>query len=140
MTKPRSRTTKKLPLRFREWVPPYIRDVARVIYKDVNTSKDQDLLRRLISDPRMERVWNELLKKKRQNYKRTEQYVHSVRQDRDWSLRVRLLQDRATELRNKGDNHQANRIELRALVRGLEDYETFLIECQLVNCHFMTVA
>jgi hypothetical protein len=112
-------SARKSPLEFHDWIPPYIRDVAQVIYIDANTPQDIELLRRLVLDPRLERVWNELLKKKRKDYKRVDQYVHPVTEGA-WSFRARLLQSRAVELRKMGENTRADCIELRALLQEFD--------------------
>jgi hypothetical protein len=87
---------------FPEWIPRCIQDLVQILYNDANRykarAKDVDVLDRLTLDPRMKRVWDELLKKKRLNYGKTEQYVHptaTYEGKRFWSFAARSLQSRA---------------------------------------------
>ena len=52
---------------FPDWIPPCVRELAEIMYNDVNRRgvrvKDKKFLRPLTSDPRLKRVYNELLKK-----------------------------------------------------------------------------
>ena len=54
---------------FPEWTPPCIRDLAQILYNDAKRhkvrAKDEKSFYRVTLDPRMKRVWDELLKKKR---------------------------------------------------------------------------
>jgi hypothetical protein len=72
----------------------------------------------------MKRVWDELLKKKRVNYVKTEQYIHPTAPHeggkRLWSFAARCLQSRAEELRERGDDLEANRVQVRAILVEME--------------------
>jgi len=71
----------------------------------------------------MKRVWDELLKKKRLNYGKTEQYVHptaTYESKRFWSFAARSLQSRAEERRKRGKGLEADRDQTRAILVEIE--------------------
>jgi hypothetical protein len=112
---------------FPEWVPQCIQDLVQILYNDANRhncTKDVEILDRLTLDPRMKRVWDELLKKKRLNYRKTEQYVHPMASydepKRFWSFAARSLQSRAEERRKRGEGLEADRVLMRAAVLEME--------------------
>src|SRR5262249_25461056 len=112
---------------FPEWIPRCIRDLAQILYNDAErhkARKEKEVLHRLTLDPRMKRVWDELLKKKRVNYVKTEQYIHPTAPHeggkRLWSFAARCLQSRAEELRERGDDLEANRVQVRAILVEME--------------------
>ena len=112
---------------FPEWIPRGIQDLVQILYNDANRhnrAKDIEVLDRLALDPRMKRVWDELLKKKRSNYGKTEQYVHPVGSyhgsKRFRSFAARSLQSRAEERRKRGEGREADRAQTRAILREME--------------------
>ena len=118
---------------FPDWIPACVRELAQVIYNDVNRQEvrpeDIALLRRLSLDSRMKLVWDELLKKKRMDYKRTQQYVYPV-QNYDhtrqlWSFHARLLQARAESPGRSGEDADSKRNQTRALLIEIEVPNTF---------------
>src|SRR6516164_1476702 len=125
----RSSNSRRHPQRsFPEWTPPCIRDLAQILYNDAKRhkvrAKDEDILHRLTLDPRMKRVWDELLKKKRLKGRKTEQYVHPTATsdggERFVSFRARSLQSRAEELRKRGEGREADRVQVRAILVEME--------------------
>ena len=112
---------------FPEWIPRCIQDLVQILYNDAdrdNCAKDAEVLDRLTLDPRMKKVWDELLKKKRSNYGKTEQYVHPAASyhgsKRLWSFAARSLQSRADEHRKRGEGLEADRVQLRAILVEME--------------------
>ena len=122
---------------FPEWTPPCIRDLAQLLYnkrhkarakdKKKARAKDKKIFYRLTLDPRnprMKRVWDELLKKKRLKDRKTEQYLHPTATSdggkRFWSFRARSLQSRAEELRKRGEGPEADRVQVRAILVEME--------------------
>jgi hypothetical protein len=57
------------PLKFSTWVPHSAIEIAEQLYGELATERDpnkaEEILRRLVSDYRMKRVWSELYRKKR---------------------------------------------------------------------------
>ena len=123
-SKPRRRSQRSFP----EWIPRCIQDLVQILYNDANRHnrvKDvKGVLARLKLDPRMKRVWDELLKKKRSNYGKTEQYVHPAvsyhGSKRFWSFAARTLQSRAEERRKRGEGPEADRAQTQAILREME--------------------
>jgi hypothetical protein len=112
---------------FPEWIPRCIQDLVQILYNDANRhnrAKDVEVLDRLTLDPRMKRVWDELLKKKRLNYGKTEQYLHPTAtyhgRKRFWSFAARSLQSRAEEHRKRGEDLEADRVQTRAMLVEME--------------------
>jgi hypothetical protein len=112
---------------FPEWIPPCIQDLLQILYNDANRhncTKDVKVLDCLTLDPRMKRVWDELLKKKRLDYGKTEQYVHptAIYEDKRffWSFAARSLQSRAEERRKRGEGREADRVQMRAILAEIE--------------------
>src|SRR5690242_9001120 len=68
------------PLSFPQWVPPPIVEAARELNADLADEKDSakalEVLSRLVSHPLMERVWRQIFKRKRAQYKKTEEYLY----------------------------------------------------------------
>src|SRR5262249_2371264 len=112
---------------FPEWIPRCIQDLVQILYNDAdrhNCAKDVEVLDRLTLDLRMKKVWDELLKKKRSNYGKTEQYVYPAASyhgsKRLWSFAARSLQSRAEERRKRGEGLEADRVLTRALLLEME--------------------
>jgi len=65
----------------------------------------------------MKRVWQELLKRKRVNYKSTKAFKYPATCPKNWSRTARALRRRAQSLRAKSDpshEHEAKKLELSA--------------------------
>jgi hypothetical protein len=62
----------------------------------------RDLLRRLVFDPRMKNVWNELQRRKRENYRSTEKFVHSLTQREHWFSDTRYALQYPEKVRGGG--------------------------------------
>src|SRR5262245_816557 len=111
---------------FPEWIPRCIQDLAQILYNDAKRHKAREevvVLDRLTLDPRMKRVWDEVLKKKRSNYEKTDQYLHPTagyEVKRVWSFAARSLQSRAEAFRKRGKGLEANQVLTRALLLELE--------------------
>ena len=63
------------------WVPPSIAAFVSRGLEIEGLPKSPEtvlVLNRLITDPRMRRVWNELQRRKRKDYRRTEDFLHNV--------------------------------------------------------------
>jgi hypothetical protein len=59
-----------------DWVPPSVAEQARTLFNLEKGNEIVTVVRRLVTDPRMKRVWATLLSRKRQNYRPTNAYVH----------------------------------------------------------------
>jgi hypothetical protein len=92
----RARTNLELP----GWLPPPIATYAQQIFTNSRpTMSDELLLRRLISDERMNAVWTELLKRRRSKYKSSEAFKYPATSQMDWSQTVRARLRRAQTIR-----------------------------------------
>ena len=58
------------------WVPEPVAQVASVAHR-LKSGEYTVVLQRLLVDPRMPRVWRELARRKRRNYRSTEAFLHS---------------------------------------------------------------
>jgi hypothetical protein len=108
------------------WLPPPVASYARQISRQ--TLADKPLLCRLTSDPRMERVWTELLKRKRSNYKKTEAFTHTASTSMDWSPTVRAQHQRVQTLRRtsgRDNEDEARKIEAYARLNRFGDTLTW---------------
>jgi len=110
---------------------------VQILYNDAdrhNCAKDVEVLDRLTLDPRMKKVWDELLKKKRSNYRKTEQYVYPTASyhgsKRLWSFAARSLQSRAEEHRKRGEDLEADRVQTRAILVEMEVPNIFIDHTQ----------
>lgn len=67
-------------LSFPSWVPPAVIATAQQLHAELAIQSDQakslEVLKRLTSDVRMERVWRELYKKNRDKSKSTQNFFH----------------------------------------------------------------
>src|SRR5205814_826291 len=61
-----------------------------------------DLLRRLASDRRMKKVWNELRRRKRASYQPTESFIHSPTPMVNWTPDARYALQQPEQLRQGG--------------------------------------
>jgi hypothetical protein len=94
------------PLEFEDWVPAAVRDEARKIQAETSSQKDPvkaaSLLSRLTSNTRMKAVWAEFNKRKRDNYKSTDQYVNRMYMTN--ASRAPRLRKEASWIRDHGPN------------------------------------
>lgn len=61
------------------WLPPLVKEQACLAYGKAATPADADIVRRITTHEDMERVWKELLKRRRDgSYQKTDDYVHPV--------------------------------------------------------------
>jgi hypothetical protein len=112
-----------------DWIPRVVRDLVPIISADLQrqgaTFEASQLLHRLVFDPRMKNVWNELLRRKRQDYERTEAFVHPASRT-SWTLKAASERRRAAELRKFGGSKneaEADRLELLAALAEVADVE-----------------
>jgi hypothetical protein len=118
----RARIENKLP----SWLPQPIAAHARQII--CRTASDELLLRRLASDFRMKGVWTELLKRKRFNYKSSEEFRYPATPRLDWSPEVRAKQRRVQTLRRTFspiNENEAKKLEVYAALNRFADVETW---------------
>jgi hypothetical protein len=104
-------------------VPEVVQDAAIRLHTELNANESGNglaVLSRLLSDPRMKLVWQELTKTERLHHKKTEQFANSARvANSSWALEHRR---QAHELREKGDEEAARLLEAEAAVEeGLSD-------------------
>jgi hypothetical protein len=103
-----------------DWVPGPVAHLAHIMHKDAIKREEDaesiELLRRLTCDPRMKRVWNELLRRKRTNYRASKAFLHPVRSGPNtfWTLEARKRRRRAELIRTLADG------EARAEVKELK--------------------
>jgi hypothetical protein len=116
---------KEITLDLPAWLPRPVQDVAQIKCGEIRGEKLEglQLLRRLTSDVRMERVWSELLKRKRLQHKRTKDFLHPASPfdppNSSWTPAARSLRGRAAELQQAGDwrsIQEAKRLEASARV------------------------
>jgi hypothetical protein len=110
-----------------DWIPRSVRDLAPIIFADLQrqgaTREAFQLLQSLISDPRMKNVWNELLRRRRQDYESTEAYVHPASRT-SWTPKAISARRRAIELRKLGgieNEAEAVRLECSAAFAEVAD-------------------
>ena len=109
-------------LKVPDWVPAPVARLAHLMHEDATKrgadAESIELVRRLTCDPRMKRVWNELLKRKRANYRTTEAFLHPVRSGPQtfWTREARARRRRAEVIRTLADG------EARAAVKKLETW------------------
>src|SRR5262249_50229824 len=107
------------------WVPAPVAHLAHLMHEDATKRRADteciELVRRLTCDPRMKRVWNELLRRKRANYRTTEAFLNPVRSGPQtfWTREARARRRRAEEIRTLADG------EVRAEVKKLETWALF---------------
>jgi hypothetical protein len=109
-----------------DWLPAPVRTFAQTEYvRLVRDAEAIQVLRRLVSDSRMERVWNELLRRERVNYKSAKAFVHPASQpgrDSSWTPEARYWRHRAQELRRLGgreNDREADDLVLMANISEL---------------------
>jgi hypothetical protein len=109
-------------LEFPEWVPGPVAHLAHLMHNDAiecgADAESIELLSRLTCDPRMKRVWNELLRRKRTNYRASEVFLRPVRSGPKtfWTPEARARRRRAELIRTLADG------EARAEVKELETW------------------
>jgi hypothetical protein len=115
-------------LKVPDWVPARVARLAHLMHEDATKRRADaesiELVRRLTCDPRMKRVWNELLRRKRANYRTTEAFLHPVRSGPQtfWTREARARRRRAEELRtlaNGGARAEVKKLETWALLSEL---------------------
>jgi len=110
--------SEQIQLGLPNWLPPPIAAYAQQIFRNNAREKSEQLLLcRLTSDSRMKRVWTELLKRKRINYKSSEEYRYPATSPKNWSHTARVKLRRAQTLRfvrDPPDEDEANRQEAHA--------------------------
>jgi hypothetical protein len=100
-----------------DWVPGPVAELARIMYRhliaDGADSGSIKLLRRLTCDPRMKRVWNELLRHKRVNYRTTGHFLHPARSGPKifWTREARTRLRRADLIRILDKEERIAKIE-----------------------------
>jgi len=106
------------PLEFEDWVPAAVRDEARKIQAEISRQKDPmraaSLLSRLTSNTRMKAVWAEFNKRKRDNYKSTDEYVNRMYMTN--ASRAPRLRKQASWIRD----HGLNKYKIDAIFMDLE--------------------
>ena len=112
-----------------DWIPRSVRDLLPIISAGLQrqgaTREAFQLLHSLISDPRMKKVWNELLRRKRQDYESTEAFVHPASRT-SWTPKATSERRRAVELRKLGGSEneaEAVRLEWLAALAEVADVQ-----------------
>lgn len=110
--------SEQIQLELPNWLPQPIAAHAQQIFRNsAREMSEQLLICRLTSDSRMKRVWTELLKRKRINYKRSEEYRYPATFPKNWSHTARAKLRRARTLRSMGgplNEHEAKKQEVHA--------------------------
>lgn len=111
---------------FSDWVPEAVRLMAAKLWYECSMEKDpakaRQFLERLIINPMMERVWDELYKKRRVEHKATEEFLYPACVT-NASAAVRNRR-RALELRKKGgsvNEREADQLEAEAALYEREN-------------------
>src|SRR6266566_6507259 len=130
MERPERVTDKCGALDLPDWLPQSVGDLAKVKSADLlRQSADSEiwrLLRRLVSDPRMWNVWNELQRRRRQSYQRTEIFIHPASTTKSWTTRGEWMWEHAEKLRQRGgfrNKSEANRLEACAAMAELGEVD-----------------
>jgi hypothetical protein len=88
---------------FPAWIPPAVIEAAKELHgqlaKENDRSKAHELLCRLAPHPLMQRVWQEIFRKKRVRYKQTEEYFNPPF---TYASRIAAFRQNASHLRKKG--------------------------------------
>ena len=115
---------------FPNWVPVAVLDMAKRLRAELAAEQDrakaEEVLSRLTSDPRMERVWCEVYKKKRLNHSPTDEFWHPARVTH--ASQAAASRRRAIELRKSGgvdNNHEADLLEAEATALESEPGQAF---------------
>jgi hypothetical protein len=94
-----------------DWVPRSVGDLVQIKSNNLHRQRAEpenwELLRRLVCDTRMKNVWSELQRRKRQDYQRTENFVHPATPTSCWFPEVRRARRQAEELRQRGGPQNA---------------------------------
>jgi hypothetical protein len=110
-----------------DWLPGSVGDFAQSLWGDLHRRQAEPevgaLLRRLVSDSRMKKVWNELRRRKRESYEPTENFVHPVTRVAYWTRRSRYDLQHPEKLREGGGPPAAilaayNALHLEASYQG----------------------
>jgi hypothetical protein len=112
-------TVEKFAVKFPDWIPQSVRDLAQIMYANRNTADSQllPLLTRLTSDPRMRKVWSELLRRKRIDYVPTDDFLHPASapgRHTSWTPQAKSKRERAGELRKLGGSNLGEAARLDA--------------------------
>jgi hypothetical protein len=88
-----------------DWLPRSVGAFAQKLWAGLHRRpaepEVEDLLRRLASDPRMKKVWNELRKRKRESYQPTDHFIHYVTPMANWTPASRYALQHAEKFRNQ---------------------------------------
>jgi hypothetical protein len=125
-------------IRIPDWVPQPVGQLARNMYQNApKNGHEITLLRRLTTDTRMKKVWDELVRKKRLRHEKTEDFIHPATCGPGfWSLEAQSIQRRADKYRKLGgkdDLLQAKRIETNARIAEFADRTTVYSTLALPN-------
>lgn len=94
---------------FPAWIPPAVIEAAKELHgqlaKENDRSKAHELLCRLAPHPLMQRVWQEIFRKKRVRYKQTEEYFNPPF---TYASRIAAFRQNASHLRKKGGEEGKN--------------------------------
>jgi hypothetical protein len=94
------------PLDLPDWLPRPVGHFAQSLWVDLHRRQAEPevgaLLRRLVSDSRMKKVWNELRRRKRESYEPTENFVHPVTRVVFWFPDTRYYLQHPVKLRQGG--------------------------------------
>lgn len=114
---------------FPDWVPARVGgaaiEIARVDLAPL------PIIRRLATDPRMRAVWQELGKRRREEYKATEQRVYAAElspQSLSWESLAHDFASRATKMRALGNDPRAG--ELETIARVAMVLEPHAVRCE----------
>jgi hypothetical protein len=122
---PGSSSTRKseiVTFEFPDWAPLPVCKLAARMYVTGWNGADPELLlilNRLTSDARMENVWTELRKRRRQKYVKTNNFMHPATApglQTSWTPGARSLRERAKEMRRSRRQVEAKRLDIYAAV------------------------
>jgi hypothetical protein len=112
------RASGRLPQSLPDWLPPVVANYAQKAFTAARKDISLKTLERLTYDDRMEQVWSELQRRKRQaDYSRTETFLHPATSRESWSPEARANALRAQKLLQEGgsnNEHEAKKLELIA--------------------------
>ena len=99
-----------------DWVPPIVTATANFLANQPDGVPDEiaAAIERLVTDPRMEGVWHELRRYKRENYVSTAQPFRKALLPAavtSWASTARALRERAVEFRDLGAHGEAAQMD-----------------------------
>jgi len=108
-----------------DWVPAKVAAVARIIVSDDPPSEVIEVTQRLLSNAQMKRVWTELNRNRRENYRPTGETFHQSQLPREvesWGAMAETWSALAVENQSLGEDSLARQFNILSRHAELIDY------------------